>query len=174
MILRTIPILATILALALPAAASGQSQYERPPDGDGPYTRSPEAEEAISKLKSPYCPGLMLEVCPSAGGAALRDSLETRADSGWTAGQLVEWVIANHGEEYRALPKAEGASLVAWIIPPAAVLLGVGVVVVVLGRMRKQKGGGLPPVRESVSAEEEERLRRALEELEEEEEAPFL
>jgi cytochrome c-type biogenesis protein CcmH/NrfF len=63
---------------------------------------------------------------------------------------------------------------VAWIIPPTAVLLGVGAVVLVLGRMRKQRAAERPPARESVSAEEEERLRRALEELEQEEEAPFL
>ena len=32
----------------------------------------PVAEDAISKLRSPFCPGLMLEVCPTASAAALR------------------------------------------------------------------------------------------------------
>ena len=175
MIPSTRPVLLALLlgaaALAVPGAAAAQAQYELPPEGDGPYTRHPEAQEAIDRLKSPYCPGLMLEVCPSAGGAALRDSLETMAEAGHDADAIVAWVVGNHGREWLALPEARGAGLVAWIVPGLAILLGIGVVVVVLRAMRR--GRPAPDPERVISPEEEARLQAALQELDAEERAPL-
>lgn len=170
--LRSRILTALLAALLLPAAVAAQSQREVPRDQPGQYVKPPAAQEAIDKLKSPYCPGLMLEVCPSPGGAALRDSLADLAEQGWTADQIVEWVITNHGEEWRALPKAEGRSLVAWIVPPLGVLLGLVLVVVVLRKMRAGRDV-VTPLEDELSDEEETRLREAMKELDKEEEATF-
>lgn len=159
------------LALALvPALLQGQAQNERPPEGDGPFQRHPEAREAISELKSPYCPGLMLEVCPSAGGAALRDTIANLAEDGWDADRIVEWVVGNHGEEYRALPKRNARGFLAWAVPPLIVVLGAGVIVVVLRRMREAAGPRVIPEGD-LSDEDEAKLDRAMAELAEEEES---
>lgn len=171
---RILPYMIVAAALGWPAVVSAQAQTERPPEGQGPYRRNPEAVEAIGKLKSPYCPGLMLEVCPSAGGAALRDSIEHLADEGWSSDSIVDWVLANHGDEYLALPPKEGAALLAWLMPPAGVLVGLGIVLIALRRMRRRREEEGPPVHEAVSPEDEARLQEALRELEKEEEAPFL
>jgi cytochrome c-type biogenesis protein CcmH/NrfF len=172
---RILPLVLALAALAWGDMASAQAQYERPPADEGPYERHPEAVEAIRQLKSPYCPGLMLEVCPSGGGAALRDSIENLADSGWASAEIVEWVIGRHGESYRAVPLREGAGLLAWLMPPAGVLLGLGILLLALRRMhRKREEQGPPVEHEAPSPEEEQRLQEALRELEEEEEAPFL
>ena len=167
---------ATLLAalcLAVPAALSAQAANELPPDGEGPSERHPAAQGAIDQLKSPYCPGLMLEVCPSPGGAALRDSLQELALAGGSTDELVEWVIGNHGEHWRAMPKRSGASLVlAWLVPPIGVLAGLGLVIVALRRMRAS--APKPVTHEGpLSDEEEARLREALRELDAEEEATF-
>ncbi|HET7274353.1 MAG TPA: cytochrome c-type biogenesis protein CcmH [Longimicrobiaceae bacterium] len=87
------------------------------------------AEDAISRLRSPYCPGLMLEVCPSAAAALLRDSIYDLAAQGMTASEIEEWMLARHGEEWRAVPKTTGVGLWAWVIPPLALLLGGGYIV---------------------------------------------
>lgn len=162
-------LIATFL-LALPVTA--QSQREVPREEPGQYVRPPAAQEAIDKLKSPYCPGLMLEVCPSPGGAALRDSLSNLAEEGWSSDQIVEWVITNHGEEWRALPKAEGRSLVAWVVPPLGVVLGLVMVVLVLRKMRTGREV-VAPIEGELSEEEERSLRDAIKELDKEEEATF-
>ncbi|HLM67306.1 MAG TPA: hypothetical protein VK358_07260, partial [Longimicrobium sp.] len=60
------------------------------------------ADEAIGRLRSPYCPGLMLEVCPSPPAEALRDSIRGLAAEGQDVKQIVEGVLAAHGQEWRA------------------------------------------------------------------------
>lgn len=171
---RRAPLLLGLLALLVAGPLVGQAQNEVPPEGDGPYARHPEAAKAIDRLKSPYCPGLMLEVCPSPGGMALRDSLETLADQGMNADQIVEWVIDRHGEKWRAMPKRQGAGLLAWLMPPFAVAAGIVLLLVALRRMRRQREEHPQPAPGEVSTEDEARLQEAMKELEEEEEVPFL
>ncbi len=136
------------------------------------YVPQPEAEKAISVLKSPYCPGLMLEVCSSYTGALLRDSIQTMAEEGWSADSLVAWVLANHGDSLLALPRASGRGLVAWVVPPAAILFGLGMVALflraVMARSVAVAGGS-----GSLSEEEEAALRDALRELDAGEEPIF-
>ena len=111
---RNLACLAAVVAAAQvqPLAAQDQDDALR-----GPLERHPAADEAIARLKSPYCPGLMLEVCTSYTGALLRDSMQTMAREGWTTEELVDWVLANHGEEYLAYPPVSGTGLVAWLVP---------------------------------------------------------
>lgn len=165
-----------LLGLALgcaPVAVAGQAQYELPRGEAGPMAWHPQAKEAIEQLKSPYCAGMMLEVCSSSQGAALRDSIQQLALGGQTSEELVDWVLANHGEQYRALPERSGMSLIlAWLVPPFAVLLGVGIVVVALRKMRSDAPKVAVP-EGPLSAEDEARLRDALDELDVEEEATF-
>ena len=133
-----------------------------------PHQVHPEAREAIGKIRSPYCPGQMLEVCPSREAAVLRDSIDLMAQSGLPADSLVELVIAAHGEEYRALPKRTGAGLLAWVMPPLALLMGLAVVVLVLRRLRGDPAaaGADGSLAGGISEEERERLDAALAELE--------
>lgn len=168
-VLRSVLVLAALTA-AVPSFADAQAQNERPPATPGPHEWNPQALEAIDKLKSPYCPGFMLEVCPSTGGAALRDTIEMMAESGMPADTIVERVLAKYGEEWRALPKATGEALLAWVMPPLALLVGIAVVVIVLRRIRRPTEGLLPA---AVTEAEQARLAAALRELEQEEETQF-
>lgn len=158
---------ALALVLALVARpASPTSAFQSPV----PQTH-PEAREAISKLRSPFCPGLMLEVCPTANAQALRDSIDGDARQGLTADSLVEKVVATYGEEYRAFPKRTGAGLLAWVVPPAALLLGLGLVIVALRRLRGPTDAlGGAGAAEALTTDEQARLEAALAELEAEDE----
>lgn len=152
------------------------------PEGmdEGAFTPHPEAQKAISQLYSPFCHGFMLDVCPVAG--PLRDSIEALAYQGWTSEQLVDWVLANYGEEYRAVPQASGWGIWAWVLPPVALLLGVGMVVIALRRFRpgerssqapSRGEGDSPEVEAVISPEEEARLRAAIREIELSEDPSF-
>ena len=113
---RTLVILLTLAVGVAVGPVAGQAIQ------DGPNAR--EAEKAIAQLRSPYCPGAMLEVCTSYSGAMLRDSIYQLAAQGMTSSELVEWMLSRHGEEYRAVPPRTGFGLFAWIVPPAILLLG--------------------------------------------------
>lgn len=128
----------------------------------------PEAERAISRLKSPFCPGLMLEVCPSEDASQLRDTLRVMAEGGASADSLVAWTLARYGEEWRAIPETRGSDLLAWVVPPLAILLGGGLVVLALRRLRRRDGDGAGGEVRSLSEEEERRITEALSELERE------
>ncbi len=157
-----------VAAQAQPLVAQGQGDEAL----RGPLEPHPAADEAIARLKSPYCPGQMLEVCTSYTGALLRDSMQAMAREGWTTDELVDWMLARHGEEYLAYPAVSGAGLLAWLVPPAAIILGMLVVVAALRYMRR----GAPPVEAAnaeLSAEEEDRLREAMKEMDSAEEPVF-
>jgi len=132
----------------------------------------PEGDAAISRLRSPYCPGLMLEVCPTPAAKMLRDSLQTMAHGGASSDSIVGWMLDAYGEEYRAVPQARGGGLLAWLMPPLALLVGLIGVVLALKHFRTRTETESKPVR-ALSPEEESVLAQALQELKAAEEIPF-
>ncbi len=106
----------------------------------------------------------MLEVCTSSQAEALRDSIHLAAGEGLDADSLVERMLAAYGEEYRAFPRREGAGLLAWAMPPFALLAGLGLVVVALRRMRGR--GGAAHDSAALTDEERAQLDEALAEFE--------
>lgn len=162
-------LLAVLAAACGPDGPSGQGELASREAEAAPEELHPEAGEAISRLRSPYCPGFMLEVCPSSEAEALRDSIQMFAEEGLGADSLVEWMIASHGEEYRAFPQRSGAGLLAWAAPPVALLVGLGLVVIALRRLKGPAVAGGPA--EGLTQEERDRLDAALAQLEEMEES---
>jgi cytochrome c-type biogenesis protein CcmH/NrfF len=165
-----------LLLLTLTAAL--RAQIPEGMEEDGAFRPHPEAEKAISQLYSPFCHGFMLEVCPVAG--PLRDSIEALAYQGWTSDQLVDWVLTNYGEQYRAIPETKGWGIWAWVLPPAALLAGIAMVVLALRRFKPRTGagaseaGGKPSSGEgAISEEEEQRLRAAIRDMELSEDPSF-
>lgn len=96
-----------------------------------------EARTAIGQLRSPYCPGFMLEACTSSQAAALRDSIYDLAAEGMPAEDIVEWMLSRHGEEWRGVPRRSGAGLWAWVIPPLALAAGLAIVLAWLRSSRR-------------------------------------
>lgn len=157
--------LAALMTACRPDPPSG---WEAPPSRDAeatPEELHPEASAAIARLRSPFCPGFMLEVCPTRDAEALRDSIQMGAEAGLGADSLVEWMIAAHGEEYRALPKRSGVGMLAWAAPPVALLVGLGLVVIALRRLRGPVVTA--ETAEGLTEEETDRLDAALAQLEE-------
>lgn len=159
------PVLLALLLSAAPAAP------QQPPRSGEALTVHPEAKVAIDGLKSPYCPGQMLEVCPSPGGALLRDSIQRMAEAGISGDSIIELVLADYGEQWRAEPTRSGTGLWAWLLPPAALMAGLGAVSVVLARRRREEE--VATLRPDPSAADEARIREALRVLDEEEEPAF-
>jgi len=157
------------LFLLLPVVSAGAQEVMTL---DEPVQAHPEGDAAIDRLRSPFCPGMMLETCPSPQAKILRDSLQMLAWEGASSDSLVNWMLSNHGEEYRAVPQARGNGLWAWLMPPLALLGGLIVVALVLQHLRTRKGSG-PEIPDEISSEDESVLNAALDELRESEEVAF-
>jgi cytochrome c-type biogenesis protein CcmH len=137
-----------------------------------PIQAHPEGDAAISRLKSPYCPGLMLEVCSHPDSKVLRDSLQAMAHEGLASDSLVAWMLGTYGEQYRAVPEARGSGLLAWVIPPFVLVVGFLLVVVVLRRFQRRRSVSQETA-EPLSKEDESALAAALKEMKAAEEVPF-
>jgi cytochrome c-type biogenesis protein CcmH/NrfF len=158
----------TVVLLFLAATGAGG---QKPPASGQALQVHPEAKAAIDQLWSPYCPGMMLEVCTSSGGAMMRDSIQRMAQGGMSADAIVAAMLAEYGEQYRAEPLRSGAGLWAWLLPPVVLVVGLGMVSVTLARRRRGLESRDPSV--PMTPDAERRLRDALRELEEEEEPVF-
>jgi len=112
----------------------------------------------------------MLEVCPTLNAQALRDSIDDGARGGVSADSLIESVVAAYGEEYRAFPKRRGTGLLAWVVPPGGLLVGLGLVLLALRRLRGPASGSGAAEDDALSDEEEARLDAAMAEFEADEE----
>ena len=160
------------IALFLLFVPVGGITAQEAPGLDEPVQTHPEGDAAIDRLKSPFCPGMMLEVCPSPQAKLLRDSLQVMAHGGATSDSLVSWMLGTYGEEYRAVPQARGSGLWAWLMPPLALLSGLLMVVVALKHFRSRQPAeavGVGPL----SEEDESVLAAALQEMKAAEEVPF-
>lgn len=138
----------------------------------GPIQAHPEGDAAIAQLKSPYCPGLMLEVCAHPDSKVLRDSLQAMAHTGMESDTLVAWMLGTYGEQYRAVPEARGSGLLAWVIPPFVMVVGFLIVILALRRFRTRRPNLQRPAG-PLSKEDESVLAAALQELKAAEEVPF-
>jgi cytochrome c-type biogenesis protein CcmH len=165
--------LSTAPALSQEAPGAVESALsQEAPGAVEPIQPHPEGDAAIAQIRSPYCPGLMLEVCPTTQAKLLRDSIQILAHAGLPSDSLVAWMLANHGEEYRAVPRTWGSGLFAWVMPPLALLVGFFLVLLALRHFRAQRKA--PETRSrSLSEEEESVVAKALEELKAAEEVPF-
>lgn len=172
MLRSTSAVLTGLLLLATAAAA----QIPEGMEDAGAFLPHEEAQQAIGELYSPFCQGFMLDVCTSPQAAALRDSIQMLAYQGWTSDELVEWMLGNYGERYRAVPLTSGLGIWAWVLPFVGLLVGGGMVIVALRRFRpapvRTEGGG-PGDRAPISSEEEARLKAAIREIELQEDPTF-
>jgi cytochrome c-type biogenesis protein CcmH/NrfF len=94
------------------------------------------------------------------------------AYEGLTSGEIVEWMLENHGERYRAVPRGSGWGLWAWLFPPIGLLAGGFLVVTALRRFRPEPRGSIHTTSSSsgpapgITRDEEDRLRSAIREIE--------
>jgi len=161
-----------LVTLAVLLAPAADLRGQDTPVPDEPVQAHPQGDAAISRLKSPFCPGLMLEVCAHPDSKLLRDTIQAMAQEGVPSDSLVAWMLGVYGEEYRAVPQARGGGLLAWIMPPLALVGGLLLVVLALRTFRARREVS-PERTEPLSEEDEAVLENALEELKAAEEVPF-
>lgn len=124
------------------------------------------ASKLFNKVMSPYCPGRTIANCPSPGAADLQVTIKDKLQDGESPDEIEEELYATFGDELRAIPRARGFNLLAWILP--GLFFGIGLVILT----RWLRGLGVEPTpaiagdASGLNTEDSERLKRELEELE--------
>ena len=85
------------------------------------------ANQLMSTIMSPFCPGLTLANCPSPNAETLRVSIRERLAAGESPDGIMESLVTAYGEEVRGAPKPQGLGLVLWALPGVVIgAAGVG------------------------------------------------
>lgn len=82
------------------------------------------AREIFGQVMSPYCPGRLLQDCPSGQAQELREKIKAELVAGKNKADVMSGLLAVYGDEVRAAPTAQGFGLVAWIMPGVFLLTG--------------------------------------------------
>ncbi len=127
-----------------------------------PAAAAPEdvANDIASKVVSPYCPGVTLHDCPSAAAVELRAKIQSWLEEGMSKQAVLDRLEEEYGTTINAAPAAEGTGLWAYILPVAAVVAGLALIVF-LTRRWTNRGDESPPPR-SLSRDERNRLESEL------------
>jgi cytochrome c-type biogenesis protein CcmH len=109
---------AVLLSVSLPRSAPTPGQ---------------QAYQLSAELMSPFCPGLTLAACPSPNAQTVRAEIAERFRRGESREAIVADLVARYGEGVQASPSASGVGLIAWLLPAAA---GVITLVVLIAAVR--------------------------------------
>jgi cytochrome c-type biogenesis protein CcmH/NrfF len=114
--------LAVVLAAAVFWSVAAVQNGGAAADPDSVYL------EVVNTLMSPVCPGKVLQACPSAEGAQLRELVRRKARAGESKEKIFQYFVEVYGaENVLPAPPAEGFYLTAWGLPFAGILAGLGV-----------------------------------------------
>jgi cytochrome c-type biogenesis protein CcmH len=141
--------LLVLLLLALPASLA--SAATPPSDVD--------VAAVASQLRCVVCQSLSVADSPSEMATQMRGIVRERLAAGETPEQVVRYFVDKYGEWILLAPPRRGFTLLVWILPPLAVLLGLALTIHrVRGWTRRP-----PAARVGMDAAMRERIRKELE-----------
>jgi len=126
-----------------------------------PTPSDDEVNAVARQLYCPVCENVPLDVCPTEACKDWREQIREKLAAGWSEEEIKAYFAAQYGDRTLAQPPRRGFNWLAYLIPLALMLLGVGVVVRILWTARRsQSQAALPMVEEERLAEIESALRR--------------
>ncbi len=119
--------LAFILLLLMTAVAFAQGNG---PDPNNPRGLTPEqqalAKEIQQELWCPICQGIRLDVCEQQVCEQMREMIDEMILEGKTKQEIIDEFVVQYGVVILGEPPKEGINWLAWIMPLALVLAGLG------------------------------------------------
>ncbi len=148
-------VLVVLVGVAIfPSRAVAQ---ENPPTDD-------EVNAIAKGLYCPVCENVPLDVCPTLACKQWRDTIREKLALGWTKAQIEQYFVEQYGDRVLAAPPPHGLNWAVYLIPPAAFLVGVAVLV---GAMRAWRRPPIQPRQTEQPTIEDPYLRRVEQELQE-------
>ncbi len=115
--------------------------------------------EISAELRCVVCQNLSVADSPSEMAGQMRGIVRERLAAGDSPAQVRAYFVARYGDWILLAPPRTGFTLLVWVAPIVAVLLGVALVSVLIVRWTRRRPPTPPPVDPAMSA----RIRRELE-----------
>lgn len=91
-------------------------------------------EEIASRIRCPVCQSVSVAESPSDQARDMRQIIAEQVAEGRSDEEIVAFFVDRYGEWIVLAPPPRGGTLALWLLPPAAILLGV---ILALGRRRR-------------------------------------
>ncbi len=105
--------------------------------------------------------GKALAVCECGDAAGYVKEIESMQVAGMSAQAIRDKFVARYGPSVLSTPPAHGFGMLAYVAPPASVLLGVVVVIILIRSWRRPaRGGSVPAVSAADVKKAEEMLKK--------------
>ena len=118
-------LIAFILLILMAGAALAQGA-----DPNNPHDLTPEqlaqAKEIQMELWCPICQGVRLDACEQKVCQQMRDMIDEMLKEGKTKQEIIDEFVDQYGVVILGEPPKEGINLMAWLMPIALVLAGLG------------------------------------------------
>jgi cytochrome c-type biogenesis protein CcmH len=115
--------------------------------------------EVAAQLRCVVCQNLSVADSPSEMAGQMRAIVRERLAAGETPAQVRQYFVERYGDWILLSPPRRGFTLLVWLAPPVAVLVGLGLVGLLVRRWTSRRQAAPPPV----DAAMRERIRRELE-----------
>jgi cytochrome c-type biogenesis protein CcmH len=91
-----------------------------------------------SRIKCPVCQGEAISESPSETATAMMDVVRERVEAGQSDGQIIDFFTARYGDGILLDPRFEARTALLWLLPGAALLGGVAMILTRRRRARRE------------------------------------
>ncbi|HET7435616.1 MAG TPA: cytochrome c-type biogenesis protein CcmH [Thermoanaerobaculia bacterium] len=147
--MATLALFAQNAALKVPDAQQfvGAPQGQ-PLSGDALHRRT---GEVASLLRCPVCQGLSVADSPSEMAVNMKEQVNELLARGYTEEQILKYFELSYGQFVLLKPKFEGMNVLVWVLPLAALGLGIGIVFMKLRSL--ENGPAEAPISDAAAIE---------------------
>ena len=149
--LLLIAALASALSTALAPAARAQTYEALPPELEE------RARGIYAGVMCPQCAGQTLDQSSAPIAEAMKSVVRTQLLAGATDAAIIAALVESYGEGVLASPPTRGFSLLAWLVPPLALLIGAAAVAAALRNRRARVPDAAPGAAPVASSAEDPR-----------------
>ncbi|MBL8143687.1 MAG: cytochrome c-type biogenesis protein CcmH [Acidobacteria bacterium] len=111
------------IALVIAVVGAAAAIFFSPASGPKAINVEGDAQQVFTNVMSPFCPGMTIATCTSSNAADVREEVRVRLGKGETAQAIEESLYTRFGNEYRAVPQAQGRGMIVWVFPLAAMVV---------------------------------------------------
>ena len=129
----TYPLASLMIFTLLIAGACGE---------DSQASLEKRAQSIDKSLICPACPGASIDQAQVALAYDMRALVREKLAEGWSKDQILDFFVDRYEAKVLAAPPKEGFNLIAWVVPPASLLVAAVILFFVLRAMRRSGPSG--------------------------------